>query len=254
MTQADKAKAFAALHIKGNPLTLYNAWDAGSAAAITRAGAKAIASSSWAVAATQGFGDGQALPLGDALAICRRIVAATELPVTVDFEGGYAVEPDAVARNATGLIETGAIGVNFEDSVIGKGGLHDIKTQCARIAALRAAADATGIPLFINARTDGFIPGRREGTPEALLEDALQRASAYREAGASGIFVPLLVDEALIERFIAACNLPLNILLTPNAPAPARLAALGVSRISHGHFSYLAMIEAVEAAARQALA
>jgi 2-methylisocitrate lyase-like PEP mutase family enzyme len=252
MTQAEKAKAFAALHIKGNPLILYNAWDAGSAAAITRAGARAVATSSWAVAATQGFGDGQDIPLDETLAICARVVAATELPVSVDFEGGYAVEPDAVAANIHRLLATGAIGINFEDSVIGTTSLHDTQAQCARIAAARSAADAAGIALFINARTDVFLPGRSTGSPDDMFSEALERARAYQAAGANGIFVPRLVEETMIERFAAACDLPLNILLTPGAPSPARLRELGVARISHGHFAYVAMIEAVEAAAKAA--
>src|SRR4051812_15858977 len=111
---SEKFRVFAALHVPGDPLILYNAWDAGSARAVASAGAKAIATGSWSVAAAQAYGDGEALPLELALAGAARIAGAVELPVTIDFEGGYAVEAGAVARNASRLAATGAIGCNFE--------------------------------------------------------------------------------------------------------------------------------------------
>src|SRR5687767_8739946 len=99
MNQTEKARAFAALHKPGTPLILFNAWDAGSAKAVAEAGAKAIATGSWSVAAAHGFGDGEGLPLDLAVANAARVVAAVELPVTLDFEGGYAVEPGRVGEN-----------------------------------------------------------------------------------------------------------------------------------------------------------
>ena len=124
MSQTDKFRAFAALHVPGDPFILYNIWDAGSAKAVAEAGAKAIATGSASVAAAQGFTDAEGLPIGLALANAAQIVAAVELPVTVDFEGAYAVEPEGVAANMKRLAATGAIGCNFEDQVVGGEGLH----------------------------------------------------------------------------------------------------------------------------------
>src|ERR1700741_1737910 len=137
MSQSDKFTAFAALHVPGDPVILFNAWDAGSAKAVAEAGAKAIATGSDSVAGAQGFTDAEALPIGLALANAARVVAAVDLPVTIDFECAYAVAPEGVAASMARLAATGAIGCNFEDQVIGGEGLHDIPVQAARIAAAR---------------------------------------------------------------------------------------------------------------------
>ena len=115
MNQTDKAKRFAELHVKGKPLLLYNAWDAGSAKAILAAGATAIATSSWSVAEAQGYRDGEAIPIELAEQIIERIAATIEAPVTVDFEGGYSEDDGELADNISRLLDTGVIGINFED-------------------------------------------------------------------------------------------------------------------------------------------
>ena len=134
MTQSEKAARFASLHVPGDPVILYNAWDAGSAKAVAEAGASAIATGSASVAAAHGFHDAEALPLELALANAERVVAAVDLPVTIDFEGGYAVDAEPLAANMKRLAATGAIGCNFEDQVVGGEGLHSIALQSDRIA------------------------------------------------------------------------------------------------------------------------
>ncbi|HEU5285337.1 MAG TPA: isocitrate lyase/phosphoenolpyruvate mutase family protein, partial [Sphingomicrobium sp.] len=155
MTQAaaGRFKAFAALHVPGDPVVLYNIWDVGSAQAVVRAGAKALATGSHPVADAHGWPDGQQVPIEFALANARRIVDAVEVPVTVDFEGAYSVDPAKGAANVARLAATGAVGCNFEDQVIGgaDGGLHPLKEQAKRIEAIRLAV---GDHFFINARTD----------------------------------------------------------------------------------------------------
>jgi 2-methylisocitrate lyase-like PEP mutase family enzyme len=151
----DKAERFAALHRPGEPVVLFNAWDPGSASLVAEAGAAAIATGSWSVAAAHGYHDAEALPLDLALANAERVVRSVDLPVTIDFEGGYAVEPEALATNVKRLAETGAIGCNFEDQAIGGEGLHPIELQSARIRAARAAV---GPGFFINARTSYSKP------------------------------------------------------------------------------------------------
>lgn len=253
MTPTDRARQFAGLHAKGDPLVLYNIWDAGSAAAIAEAGAQALATGSASVAAAQGYPDGQALPLDALLATARRIVETSDLPVTVDFEGGYAETPEAVAVNVERLIETGAIGLNFEDQIVGGEGLYTIADQAARIRAIRQAAETADLPLFINARTDLFLKERDPERQPALMEDAEARAKAYADAGASGFFVPGLVREDLVERICKASPLPVNVMMMPGAASRERLAALGAARISHGPFPYFAMRDALKAAAAEAL-
>lgn len=246
----ERARAFAALHVKGNPLVLFNIWDAGSAQAVAEAGAKAIATGSWSVAAAAGFGDGEALPLTDALANIQRIVQAVDLPVTLDFEGGYAAEPGEVADNVAKARAVGAIGINFEDQVVGGNGLYTRDEQAKRIAAIRRKV---GDDFFINARTDLFLQAAPEAHDEALLDEAIERGHAYAGEGASGFFAPGLRDERLIEKLCTAVKLPVNIMAFPGVPDADRLGTLGVARISHGPGPYRLMMQKLTEAARAVL-
>ncbi|MEX3008385.1 isocitrate lyase/phosphoenolpyruvate mutase family protein [Hoeflea sp. TYP-13] len=246
MTQADKARAFADLHIKGNPIVLYNIWDAGSAMAVAKAGADAVATGSWSVAAAQGYGDGEALPLELLETIVGRIAASVELPLSVDFEGGFAVEPDRIATNTARIINAGAIGVNFEDQVVGGEGLHAPGLQSERIAAVRRAGKTAGVPLFINARTDLFLKQQDRSQHGGLVEEAIERAEIYEAAGASGFFVPGLIAPDLIERICRDIRLPVNVMMMPDAPSIADLTGLGVARISYGPGPYRQAMKALE--------
>ncbi len=238
MTQSETAQRFAALHVKGDPLVLYNIWDAGSAAAVAKAGAKAVATGSWSVAATQGYGDGQALPLELLETVVRRIAASVEVPLTVDFEGAYAAEPESVTRNVARIVAAGAIGINFEDQVVGGEGLYPIDAQAERVAAARKAGEEAGVPLFINARTDLFLKEKDAARHGDLVAEALERAAAYRDAGASGFFVPGLSDLGLLQRVCEGTALPVNAMKIAEVPTITDLAAQGVSRISHGPAPY----------------
>jgi len=160
-------------------------------------------------------------------------VAATDLPVSVDFEGGYAVDAEPLAAHIAALIETGAIGLNFEDQIVGGAGLHSVETQAMRIKAARAAADAAGVPLFINARTDLFLKSKPDAHGDHLSA-ALDRAAAYAEAGASGFFVPGLGDHAMIEQVCGATHLPVNVMMRGPLTSVSDVAALGVARASYG--------------------
>lgn len=251
--QIERAKAFHALHVRGRPLVLYNIWDAGSAVAVAAAGASAIATGSASVAMANGYADGEAIPLDVALANAARIVAATRLPVTLDFERGYGTDPASVGDSIAAALETGIVGCNIEDSLAEGGALRDAAAQAERLAAARAAADRAGVPLFINARTDVFFTKLADAHDEAMVADALRRARLYAEAGADGLFVPLLVDERLIGRLVAASPLPVNIMALGSAPPLERLAALGVARVSYGPGPYRLAMSALEGAAREVL-
>jgi 2-methylisocitrate lyase-like PEP mutase family enzyme len=252
-TQVERATVFNALHTPGNPVVLFNAWDAGSAGVVARAGAKAIATGSWSVAAAHGYADGELLPLNLALATLREIVAAVDLPVTIDLESGYGRSSDAVADTFAKALANGAIGANLEDQVIGSDRLYAAAEQSARLRAARRAADSAAVPAFINARTDLFLKADPATHDDALLEAALQRAASYAQAGASGFFAPGLIDERLIGRLCDACTLPVNILARPGAPSAKRLAELGVARISHGPGPYRLAMRVIEEAAREAM-
>lgn len=223
MTQTT-AETFHALHRGPEILILPNAWDAASAALMADAGAKAVATSSAAVAWAHGYPDGDALPMEKVVGTVAEIVRVTDVPVTCDFEGGYTDDLAALGGNIARVIDAGAVGINFED------GGRDPDLHARKIAAARAAAEKAGVDLFINARTDVYLKGLAEG--EAAEAETVRRAGLYAAAGASGIFVPGPADEALVGRLAQAIALPLNIMLLPALPPAARLQALGVRRLS----------------------
>lgn len=244
-----KFETFAALHAPGDPVILYNIWDVGSALAVVKAGAKALATGSHPVGDASGFGDAHQVPLDYVFANARRIVAAIDsLPLTVDFEGAYSTDPAEGGRNVARLKETGAVGCNFEDQVVGGEGIHPLDLQARRIEAIRRAV---GDDFFINARTDLFI--KVEQRDDALVDQVIERGKAFADAGASGFFVPRLADPRQIERVVREVPLPLNVIAFPGAPPKAQWAAAGVARISHGPFPHRALMAQLEAAARAAI-
>jgi 2-methylisocitrate lyase-like PEP mutase family enzyme len=248
--------AFAALHVPGDPLVLFNVWDAGSARIAEKTGAKAVATGSASVATAHGYDDAEGLPVELALANAARIVGAVSVPVSIDFEGGYAEDADGAAANVARLAATGAIGCNFEDQIVATHGtagrtVHPIEAQAARIAAIRWTVGAS---FFLNARTDLFLIAPGESHDAALAQAAIERGKAYADAGASGFFVPGLADLGLLERICRAVPLPVNFMAFPGAPEAKAVAATGVARISHGPFPHLIALKAFEDAARAALA
>lgn len=246
---ATKFEVFAALHVPGNPLILYNIWDVGSALAVVAAGAKALATGSHPVADANGWPDGQQVPIDFALANAKRIVDAVDLPVTVDFESGYSNDPELGGANVLRLAATGAVGCNFEDQVIGGEGLHPLKLQVERIAAIRKAV---GDEFFVNARTDLLL--KTQTHDDALMDEVVERGKAFAEAGASGFFVPRLSDPKQIERVVREVPLPLNVIAFPGAPDKRIWAEAGVARISHGPFPHRALMEKLTQMARGAIA
>jgi 2-methylisocitrate lyase-like PEP mutase family enzyme len=187
MNQAEKARRFAEFHVVGAPLVLYNAWDAGSAKAILEAGAEAIATSSWSVAAAQSYSDGETIPIAIVEQIVQRITATVDVPVTVDFEGGYSDDDGVLAANIARLFDLGVIGINFEDRVVKGSGLYSVERQARRIAAIRNTAAQKDVDLFINVRTDVFF---ESDDAENAVGEALERAKVYAAAGASRFSFP----------------------------------------------------------------
>ncbi|MFG3679991.1 isocitrate lyase/phosphoenolpyruvate mutase family protein [Micromonospora chalcea] len=243
--QQTRAQRFRALHRPGEPLILANAWDAVSARLVSAAGARAIATTSAGVAWSRGAPDGDLLARETAVDVIRRVADAVRLPVTADIESGYGDNPEQVAETVTAVLAAGAVGVNVEDARHDGGGpLRPVDEQVARLAAVRAAADRAGIPLYVNARVDTYLRGAG-GVPETVA-----RAEAYLAAGADGIFVPGTVEPETVAALAAAIPAPLNVLAGPGAPPVAELARLGVARVSLGP----ALAESAYAVVRRAAA
>ena len=224
MAQKTEATAFAALHAGPEILILPNAWDAASAALMADAGAKAVATSSAAVAWAHGYPDGDAVPLANLLSTISAVARVAGVPVTADIEGGYTDDLASLGEPIRAVIGAGAVGINLED------GLRPSELHARKVEAARKAADAEGLDLFINARIDVYLKGLAEG--EATFYETVRRVDLYRSAGASGIFVPGPKDEALIGRLAQSIAAPLNLMLLPGLPNAARLQALGVRRLS----------------------
>ncbi len=246
-TTAAKAAALSALHVPGDPLIVVNVWDAMTARTVARTpGVKALATASHSVAFTLGVADGEGMTVEMALAAAERIVASTELPVSVDFERGYASTAAGVRDNVARLIEAGAAGLNIEDSLAGAtSDRRPIVEAAERVAAARAAADDAGVPLAINARTDTLA-----GSPDAWHE-AIDRANAYVDAGATSIFMLGLNTEEKVANAVAAVRAPIAVFAHPGYIPLARLAELGVGRISFGPQSLGLTLHHLAAAATQ---
>lgn len=229
-TTAAKAATLSALHVAGDPLIVVNVWDAMTARIVARtACVRALATASHSVAYSLGVADGEGMTVEMALSAAERIVASTELPVSVDFERGYASDASGVRDNVARLIEAGAAGLNIEDSLAGATSeRRPIAEVAERVAAARAAAESAGVPLAINARTDTLA-----ASPENWSE-AIARANAYVDAGATSIFMLGLSTERMVADAVAAVRAPIAVFARPGYIPLARLAELGVGRISFG--------------------
>jgi 2-methylisocitrate lyase-like PEP mutase family enzyme len=221
------ASTFRRLHeVAGKPLILANAWDAGSARAIESCGAAAIATTSAGLAWSRGYPDGDALPPRILAVAVAEIARVLSVPLSVDVEGGYSHDPEAVADAVRAVVDAGGVGINIEDGA----GSPDL--LCAKIGAARKAAASAGVDLFINARTDVYL---RELVPaERAVSETLARAARYRAAGCDGVFVPRLAGPDAIREVVNAVGLPVNLLVVPGLAPVGELAKLGVRRVSAG--------------------
>ena len=250
MTLNYRATAFAALHRGPTPLVLANAWDVASARVVEASGAPAIATTSAGVAWGLGYPDGDAVDVDRAIDLIARIAAAVDVPVTADIESGYAADAAGVGRTVARVLEAGAVGINVEDArTDGHSPLRAISEQAERLAAARSAAEAQGVELYINARTDVYL--RAVGEPAERLPATLERAAAYLEAGASGIFVPGVTEPATVGELVRGIAAPVNVLVGPGAPPVGQLAQLGVARISTGSSLAAAAYAVAQRAARE---
>lgn len=225
-----KKISFSELHQHKDPLLIANVWDAHSAQLAQAAGFKALGTSSHAIAFSLGYKDGEQIPVKELLFVIERIVAVSKIPVSVDFEAGYSDDPAVVAKHALKLQKLGVKGINLEDGKVvnGKRKLEKEKLLIKKIKAIKEVTK-----LFINARTDTYTTKH-----ENALEESIRRAKLYQNAGADGIFVPLLEEPLEIAAFVDEVQLPLNVFTTANLPSYQALKELGVKRISHGAKQY----------------
>lgn len=231
-------KKLKSLHELPAPLILYNCWDVASARAIQQGGAPVIATSSYAIAESLGVVDGEHLTFDEMFSVISRIAENVSLPLTVDIETGYARNLEELAQNVERLLAIGVCGVNLEDQLIGvtNPGLCSTDTQCDKIKTIKETAAKMSTEIFINARTDVFFQGRDETAD--LVEEAISRVNAYKEAGADAIFIPGLLSPNLIRAFVEKSPLPVNVMRMDGMLSNEDLQKIGVKRISYGPFSF----------------
>lgn len=228
------------LHRPGDPLLLPNVWDVATARAVVAAGFPVVATTSKGVAEALGYEDHEGAPADEMLAAAGRIVRGVEVPVTVDTEAGYGMEPTELVAV---LRTMGAAGCNLEDTDYPDGSLRDPGCHAEWLAAVRQAASDDGYPLVINGRVDVFlgpyIAGAGAGTQIELVPEALERAHAYLEAGADCVYPIALWEADALQRFVSEVGGPVNVTRVPQAPSLAELSALGVARVSWAIFLYV---------------
>jgi 2-methylisocitrate lyase-like PEP mutase family enzyme len=249
-TQAVKARELLDLHADPKLLVLPNAWDPLSARIVAGLGFPAVATASAAIAFSLGFDDGEQMPFETMLEVIGRVARAVDVPVTADVERGYAVDREELADNVERIIEAGAVGINLEDSLVEGGDLRSVDEQCERLCAVRERADALGIHLVVNARTDVYLRGGGY-TTTAQMNEVVTRSKAYLQAGADCIYPIPRGDVATLHEILDRTGAPLNAFASAQAATPRELEAIGVARLSVGPGLLRAGATAVERAARQ---
>ena len=231
--RAEKAEQFRKMHAGPRILALPNAWDAVSARILEEAGHPAIATSSAAVAFSQGYPDGQRISRNEMLEVVARIAHAVRVPVTADMESGYGKMVKDMAETAKAVVAAGAIGMNLEDVTGDDESSHvEISLQKEKIRTIREVSSSLGVPLVLNARTDIYLmPIGEEST---RFERTVERLRAYRQAGADCVFAPGVSDRDTIAKLVKAVAAPLNILASTDCPSLAELEKIGVARVSAG--------------------
>ncbi|WP_314064817.1 isocitrate lyase/phosphoenolpyruvate mutase family protein [uncultured Vagococcus sp.] len=223
-------------HFQVEPFYLTNCWDVASAKLIEKQGAVVIGTSSYAVAQSLGYNDGEEVPFSYVVWLAERLVGNTTLPVTLDAEGLYSSGLKELGHHAEHLIRTGISGLNFEDQLLRDGsGRWPIQEQVKRIRLIKEVASQLEVEIFLNARTDVFFQGTNH---QGLVEEVIERGRAYAEAGADGFFIPGTTDVAIVERVVNEVPLPINI-MAEGKSSREKWHQIGVKRISTGPHTYL---------------
>lgn len=242
MTEArlrDAAETLLRLHTPGEPVILPTVWDAWSARLASDAGFSALTVGSHPVADSIGRADHEGMTFDELLERVTQITGAVEVPVSVDVESGYAQAP---ARLIEGLLTAGAVGLNIEDTVHSEDGrLRSVGEHAELVGALRGAADAAGVHVVINARTDLFL--RADGDDADRVDRAIGRLRHCAEAGADVLYPVGFHDAETLRRLAAELPLPVNAIAAPDKADPASYGPLGVARISFGPLWQAALAE-----------
>src|SRR5665213_2899226 len=252
-SRTDKAKTFRDLHAGKSLLILPNVWDPLGAALLEELGYPAVATASASIAYTHGVADGENLKLSDLLILRKKIVAAVHIPVTADIESGYAHSEEELRENINQILEAGIVGVNIEDYDLKNKMLYPVEVQCKRLRTVRRTAEAAGIPLYINARTDVYVKGTEWVSAGKKWEETRNRGMAYLKAGADGIYPITMNREQDIKKLVTALSCPVNILAIPGIPDLKRLTQIGVARLSTGPGFLKIAVRAMKRAALQLL-
>jgi 2-methylisocitrate lyase-like PEP mutase family enzyme len=227
------------LHRPGDPLLLPNVWDVATAKAVVAAGFPVVATTSWGVAETLGYEDDERAPADEMFAAAARIARGVDVPVTVDAEAGYGMEPSELV---SALRSVGAAGCNVEDTDHADQTLRDADRHAEWLTAVRRAAAEDGYPLVINARVDVFlwpyVADPSPGIQEKLVGEALRRATAYVEAGVDCVYPICLWETDPLRRFMSEVRGPVNLTRMAEGLDVAELAALGVARVSWALYLY----------------
>lgn len=234
-----RAEALLALHQPGNPVILPTVWDAWSANLAVGAGFAALTVGSHPLADSIGKADNEGMSFDDVLTRVAQITAAVDVPISVDIESGYAEAP---GRLIDGLLSVGAVGLNIEDTVHSEGGrLRSSSEHAELVAGLRHAADAAGVRVVVNARTDLFL--RKDGDEADRVDRAIARLKEAAEAGADVLYPVGVHPPEVMTRLTSELPLPVNAIAQPDKADPASYGPLGVARISFGPFWQAALAE-----------
>lgn len=240
-----KRMTFKELHNQEKPLLLCNVWDVPSAKIAEKSGYQAIGTSSWAVAALLGYNDGEEIPFAELEYIVKRIAKSTNIPLSVDLEGGYSRKSDEIADHIKRLSDIGVSGINLEDSVVTDHRyLLDGDEFAKMLEVVREILQKDQVDIFINVRTDSFLLGHADA-----LDVTKERIRLYESAGADGIFVPCVLSKTDIEAVVDSTALPINVLTIPNLPCLEELNRLGVKRVSMGNSLFDEMYHSFESSA-----
>lgn len=246
MSQAAKAQQLLSLHNNGKLLILPNVWNPIGARMLQAKGYPAVATASAAISESLGYSDGEQLKLDTMLDMVTRIVRSVDLPVTADFEAGYADTIEDLQENISRLLDTGAVGINFEDSFDDSAHLRPIPTQVERIKAVREVAERRGVHLVINARADSFFA---EGfsSNEERIEDVVTRLNAYTQAGADCVYPVGRGDKETLTILRKRLTAPINVLATAKTASLNELQALGINRVSFGPYIFRSLLAKMSA-------
>ncbi|HXW36425.1 MAG TPA: isocitrate lyase/phosphoenolpyruvate mutase family protein [Nitrososphaerales archaeon] len=248
-SQIEKADFFRSLHRRGDPFVLPNCWDVPSARIFENSGFQAIATSSAGVMVSLGFPDGEAIGLPEYLAAVGRIGKVLSLPLSVDIVGGFGSSPIDVEHSVKYVLELGAVGINIEDLDHETGALRSAKTQVERVRAAKTAGVTKGVPVVINARTDALRVGGGDG--DSKFEDAVSRATAYRDAGADCVYPMGLTEASPIREFVNRLSFPVNVMVRKGLPSLPELKQLGIARVSFGPAASYAALGLLKRASKE---